>query len=307
MNTLPKVENHIITLLGDDYISVWIDAFLIAKQSESLSKHSIKFYSTSLKVFSSWCDGQEVKRIKQITPSLLREYLSWLESKGHNSGGINGFFRSVRSFLNWFELENDLDNWHNPILKVKPPRLIQEPITGVSMEDFNLLLSKCPKNTFLGIRDRTILMLMLDTGIRSQELCNIKIADVNLTENSIQILLGKGKKNRVCFIGQSTRKQLRKYLTYRKEGVYLFVNKSGERLVYNSLRQILRRLAIQAGVKVSLHGFRRSFALESLRKGIDILSISRLMGHSTINLIATYAKQTTSDLQTSYKSILDNE
>lgn len=309
MNILIHSENQtIITVLGDDNIAVWVDAFLQAKKSENLSKHSIAFYDRSLKVFITYCDAQSVRNINQITPNFLRDFLVWLDSKGHNTGGINVFFRSLKAWLNWFENETEPDNWKNPIHKVKPPKIIQEPIQGITRDEFDLLLSRCPKNVFYGERDRTILMVLMDTGIRAEELTNIKTADVNLSDNSIVIPLGKGRKPRIVFVGATTRRQIRKYLKFRGgDGSYLFITHSGDKLIYSSLRQVIRRLCEQAEIKdVSLHDFRRAFTLESIRNGVDLLTLSRLLGHTSLNLLLRYAKQTTADLSNKYKSVVDD-
>lgn len=89
------------------------------------------------------------------------------------------------------------------------------------------------------------------------------------------------------------------------DGGYLFISRSKDKLIYNSLRQILRRLSIKTGIEVSLHDFRRAFTLNSLNKGIPEITIARLLGHTTTQLIGRYAKQTTLDLQNGYKSIVD--
>lgn len=307
MTTTRVIDHTINTILGDDNIYLWIDAFLQAKKSENLSKHSIRFYDKSLQVFTNYCNAQSVKNINQITPNFLRDFILYLESEGHNTGGINVFFRSIKAWLNWFEAEIEPENWKNPIHKVKPPKVIQEPLQGITKEEFNLLLSKCPKNTFNGIRDSAILMVLMDTGIRAEELTNIKIQDISTIEGSISIVLGKGRKPRTVFIGSKTRKQIRKYLKYRgKDNAYLFINRDGVKLVYSALRQIVRRLCEQAEIKdVSLHDFRRGFTIESLRNGVDTLTLSRLLGHTNLNLLLRYAKQNTDDLQRSYKSVID--
>lgn len=302
----PTTINH-TTVLGDDYILIWIDAFLTDRKAQNLSKHTLRFYKNSLKIFTDYCESQSVKNMNQITPNFLREFILFLDEKGHNSGGINVFFRSIKAFLNWYESE--VDDFNNPIYKVKSPKVIQEPITGISKDEFEALLVACKQTKgFLGVRDYSIISVLMDTGVRAEELCNIELEDVNLPDGSIQIKQGKGRKPRFVFIGKSTRKQIRKYLKLRgKDGTYLFTNRSRERLVYSALRQIVRRLCTKAGIKdIGLHNFRRGFTLECLRNGMDLLTISRLLGHTNLTLLARYAKQTTVDLKDKYISVIDD-
>ncbi len=109
-------------------------------------------------------------------------------------------------------------------------------------------------------------MVLMDTGGRAAELCDIRIEDVGF--DSILIAQGKGRKPRTVFMGRRTRKQLRKYYREWKPQTYLFTNDEGDQLTYPALRQILRRLALRAGVPyASPHNFRGGYAIESLRRG----------------------------------------
>lgn len=305
MNT-QQVKNHQI-LLGDDYLETWIQAFLVDRKAQGLTKHSIRFYQKNLNVFVDYLSSQEIKFISQISPNDIRDFILLLEEKGHNAGGIHVFYRSIKAFLRWYESEAEPENWKNPISKIKPPKLIVESLQGVTKEEFENLLGQCSNNDFMGERDKAILKTLLDTGVRANELCGIRLEDINLIENSIFILMGKGRKPRYVFFGKSTKKQIRKYLKYRgNQGIYLFTNRSGDKLIYTALRQILRRLCTKAEIKdISLHDFRRAFCLECLRKGIDLLTISRLMGHTTLQLLSRYARQEKTDLSNAYKSVID--
>lgn len=302
MNTLTRVNQPI---LGEDYVLIWVEAFLKERKAQNLAKGTIKYYRINLKGFTDYLDTQEIKYISQITPNTIREYLLFLGDRGHNAGGIHGYYRAVKVFLKWFwdELEPD---YPNPINKVKAPKVPQESIEGVSRSEFESMLSECG-NDFLGERDKAILYVLYDTGIRADELCKIRLEDINFIDSSILILQGKGRKPRFVFFGKTTRKQIRKYLKIRGlEGSYLFINRSKDKLVYGALRQIVRRLGEKAGLQgIGLHDFRRAFCLNCLNNGVPEITIARLMGHTTTQLIGRYAKQTTLDLQNSYRSVVD--
>jgi len=304
MSTNNQIDQKI---LWENYLEIYIEGFLKDRKSQNLAKGTVEFYKKKLKTFVDYALTQEVRLISQITPSLIRDFLLILEDRGHNSGGVNSYYRSLRAFLKWYELEEEPENWKNPIDKVKAPKLTTESLQGVTKEEFELLLSECG-NDFLGERDKAILKVLLDTGVRADELCNIRLEDVNMIENSIFILKGKGRKPRFVFFGKSTKKQIRKYIRFRgTDGIYLFVNRSGDKLVYIALRQIVRRLATKAELEgIGLHDFRRAFCLECLKNGIPEITIARLMGHTTTQLIGRYAKQTTVDLMNSYRSVVDD-
>lgn len=295
------VENQLIL---QDYLGVWIQNFLVSKKSENLAKGSLEFYKFNLNNFIDYCDSMSIKSVSQLTPTILREFLLSLENS-RSAGGIHGIYRSIRAFLNWYWDEVEPDS-KNPIKKVKPPKVVIEPIHGITKQEFEKLLAVCPKNCFLGERDKAVLMTLMDTGIRAMELCRIKLEDVNLLEHSVLIKQGKGRKPRTVFFGRTTRRQIRKYLKYRKESDYLFTNQSSDPMCYETLRQILVRLGRVTGIKgISPHDFRRGFCLGSLQAGTDLLTLSRLMGHTGLSLLSRYANQSNSDLHEKFKSIVD--
>ena len=302
-----RVQKNQEIFLGEDFIEIQISAFLNERKAQNLAKGTIRYYQNNLKFFLEYLNEIEIQYISQINSNIIRDFLLVLADRGHNEGGVHGYFRAIKAFLRWYWDEVEPD-YKNPIDKVKAPKVSIEPIEGISREDFNSLLEVCPKNKFYGERDRTIFMVLLETGVRANELCDINIEDVNLVDSSILIRQGKGRKPRFVFIGKSTRKQLRRWLRFRKanEGA-LFINKSGDRISYTTLREIFRRLSLRANIPTpSPHDFRRAFCLECLRKGIDLLTISRLMGHTSLQLLSRYAKQTSVDLMDKYKSVIDD-
>jgi integrase/recombinase XerD len=107
---------------------------------------------------------------------------------------------------------------------------------------------------------------------------------------------------RTVFLGNRSRKAVRSYLKLRKDGSpALWISESGNRLTYSGLRGIVRRRAILAGLEEpSLHSFRRAFAINMLRAGVDIYSLQNLMGHADLQVLRRYLKQTSDDLQAAH-------
>lgn len=280
-----------------DYLLVWIEAFLIDRKAQNVSRGTLVFYQRKLSLFSKYCEGQQVKSISQITPTLLRDFLLQL-SEHHSAGGVHAVYRSIRTFLRWY-WDEDEPQGKNPIEKVKAPHNPIAPQQGVTRDEFDALLAVCCSE-----RDKALLMVLMDTGIRAEELCGIRLEHVGF--DSILIEQGKGRKPRTVFLGRQARKQLRKYLKEWGTKTYLFTNDEGDRLCYPALRQIFRRLCQRAGLSgITPHDLRRGYAIESLRRGVDLLTLSRLLGHSSLTLLPRYANQTSLDLAASYKSILD--
>jgi integrase/recombinase XerD len=248
----------------------------------------------------------------RVQPSLIREYLLFLE-RTHNPGGVHAHFRTLRTFLFWWEDEVEPDDWKNPIRKVKAPRLAVEPIEGVSLEVVRQLVSVCARGTFTGDRDAAVLYCLFDTGARASEFLNMDLEDVNQARGEILIRKGKGRKPRYVYIGRTARKALRKYLKHREDDCpALWVSAPrfvSTRLTISGLRTAVARRAREAGIKPpALHDFRRGFALAMLRNGVDVYTLARLMGHEGIDVLKRYVRLTDADAETAHRraSPVDN-
>ncbi len=290
----------------DDAIISWAEAFLIDRKARGCAKGTMRFYQQKLKEFLDYCQSQVISEISQITPTLIRQYLLYLEETDHNPGGRHASFRTVRAFLYWFEDEVEPENWTNPIRKVKAPRVPEEPLEPVEFETVSRMLDACKSDNFLDVRDKAILLFMLDTGVRAGELLSINIEDVNQARGEILIRHGKGKKPRFVYIGRHTKRALRKYLRTRKDdnpALWVTNRRHGSfRVDYQGLRAIINKRAKKGGVESpSAHDFRRAFALSMLRSGTDIFTLAKLMGHKGIHVLQRYLKQTNEDAEIAHR------
>jgi site-specific recombinase XerD len=277
-----------------------VESFIVAKRAEGAALSTIEFYTKKLGAFVKWCNGEGITGVEQITPDDIRRYLIFLENRGNNPGGRHAHYRAIKAMLRWYCAELE-PNWRNPIEKVKAPKQEQSLLQPIELDDFQAILATCGGG-FTGLRDRAILLTLIDCGLRASELLSVKMADLDLLKGVILIQRGKGGKGRAVFFSAPTRKAIRKYLEVRRgDSDYLFVGKGGEPLTYSGLRAMLTRRAKEAGVKVWLpHSFRRGFALYSLRNGVDAFSLQRLLGHSSLAVTQRYVCQTTGDLETAH-------
>jgi integrase/recombinase XerD len=294
----PTEKEHRTTLLHA------INSFKTERKAQGLSPSTLQFYHERLQLFIKFCDEIHIAITEDLTPDAVRRYLLWLGETGHNSGGVHAAFRGLRAFLNWYEQEYEPIGWNNPLHKVKAPRVPLEPLEPVSLEDIKTLMEICPKGDFYGDRDRALFLFLLDTGCRAREMLSLNIEDVDLSDGSITISgkRAKSKKPRSVFLGQKLKKALRVYLKYRDEEGPLWAGKGGARISYSGLRDILRHRATQAGIdEPTAHSFRRAFALGSLRNGVDIFSLQKMMGHADIQVLRRYLAQTDEDIQEAHR------
>ena len=298
MTTTTINQGTISTFLQDDFLFSWIEGFLVDRKAQNMSKGTIEFYRKKIKYFFEFCEKQSVTQISQITPNLLREFLLYLETAGHNAGGCHAAFRTVRTFLRWYECEAEPENWKNPIRKVKAPKMSIEPLDPVDIEAVKAMMEVCSHN-LTGQRDKAIMLFLLDTGVRASELVSINLEDVNPITGDILVRVGKGRKPRTVYLGSKSRKALRAYLKLRQDSSNaLWVTDEGERITYWGVKMIMRRRANQARVVTpELHAFRRWFALSCLRAGMNVYSLQELMGHADLQVLRRYLKQTDQDLK----------
>ena len=298
-----KIEDQgTITLSHMDYLPILIESFLVDRKAQGLSIDTVLFYKKKLNYFAKFCESQALTQVGQLTPDLLRRYLLGL-SDGHNPGGVHACFRTLRTLLLWVAQEEIMPlDWRNPIHKVKAPKLPNELLEPITLEDVNALVATC-KYSFSGTRDKAMVLGLLDTGARAQEFLNLNLEDVEMATGAVVIRQGKGRKPRMVFLGRKTLRAIRAYFRFRRDTISaLWVSVHGERMTYTALRGLLRRRAQLAGLKEipTPHDFRRAFALVMLRNGVDVFSLQKLMGHADLQVLRRYLAQTDQDVQTAH-------
>ncbi len=291
-------DRTILEISKRAFLGITIESFLVDRKAAGLSPHTLKFYRQFITPFLTYCDSNALKFVEEVTPDVLRRYfLAFAES--HNPGGVHTSFRTLRAFFHWLLDEEMMpSDWKNPMLKVKPPKVALEPLEPVAIQDVKALIAACSAGTSVDDRDRVIFLVLLDTGLRAQELCDTNLEDVDLNTGGITVRYGKGGKARTVFIGKKTRKALRAYLRNRHDHeAALFLSRDDERISYDALRLMLNRRAKSAQLlgKPSLHAFRRAFALNMLRNGADVFALQKLLGHSDLQIMRRYLAQNTQD------------
>ena len=279
-----------------DYcLEQWVEAFLIDRKAANLSAGTLHFYRIKLGLFLRFCESQLIGQVEQVDAAALRQYLLWLEG-AHNAGGVHACYRAVRAFLRWWAEETEAQDWRNPTHRVKAPKVPQEPLEPVSLETIRALLNACRGERLTDRRDKAILLALLDSGARAAELLGMNVSDLDAA-GAILIRQGKGGKPRMVFFGKKTRRAVRAYLIARRDTCpALWITDEGERLCYWGLRSMLKRRSDLAGLEApKLHAFRRSFAINCLRAGVDVFTLQKLMGHAGLDVLRRYLAQSDQD------------
>lgn len=290
--TNSETNQQLFTVAARD-LATWGRAYLTAKRAEGLAHGTLsRAYAPALEAFFAFCAGRGVLTVEAVDPGIIREHLLAVAER-HAASTVHRRYRVIRAWLRWYEAEAAPDGWRNPIKRVNAPRVPEAPLDPAPLEVLAELVKRA------GVRDRAIVLTLLDTGLRAGELVALDVADFDAAEGLLLVRRGKGGKARAAPLGPRARRAVRQWVRARPSGGgALFCGPDGQRLSYTGLREIVRRLAARAGVKApTLHSIRRAFALGMLRAGVDLLTLSRLMGHSGLSLLARYAKQAAGDLR----------
>lgn len=187
-------------------------------------------------------------------------------------------------------------------------------------EEIELLIDACDQTArwstkdttserHTALRDKLIVKLLLDTGLRAQELCDIQIDHLAVLRKTISVPHGKGDKFRIVHFGTRTAKLLWEYLeprmsTARPHDYLFYVDDSDpRRLSRHALGNMLRRLGNRAGVKnVHPHRFRHTFATQYLRNGGQMIALKDLLGHADFEMVEHYAHFIATDVERDHQN-----
>jgi site-specific recombinase XerD len=276
-----------------------VDAFLLDARARNLATGTLRFYTQKLTPLLAYLESLGLQSADGVAATHLRTWLLHLQETGHNAGGVHGFYRAAKVFFTWLCAEEVMER--NPMARVKPPRVPDETLIPVTVDQVRDMLAACDPKRLIGARDRAVLLCLWDSGCRAAEFIALNLEDLDMKTGALIVRCGKGRKARVTFLGARSRREVLRYLKLRGEvepSAPLFVTDEDRRLCYTTLRAMLRRTAKHAGIAPpSLHAFRRGFALDSLRNGADVYSLQKMMGHTSLGVLQRYLRQTQADLQ----------
>jgi integrase/recombinase XerD len=207
---------HPLDIYQNDDLQEWTELFLQACRSRNLAQGTIEFYSKKLNAFIAFCSYIAITNISQITPETIRHFHIFLEEHNHKPGGIHCYYRSLKTFLKWYERETEQPDWHNPINKVRAPIVPLEPLDPVSVDTIRSMIQTCSLGGITDARDKAILLFLLDTGVRLSEFLALNREDVNMITGAIHIRQCKWRKPRKVYIWDKTRQILKIYLKLRR-------------------------------------------------------------------------------------------
>ena len=285
--------------------------YQLSAASEGKSHNSIAIVTNSVNYLADFLSSQGISTdATQISRREVRAFILYLQQKRCFSGhrfnhvqdrGISGhtincYLRSIRNFFSWLVSENIIAA--NPLDQVKIPRPPRKVIPTFSNYQIQQLLSVIDASTADGYRDYTIILTLLDTGLRVSEMCSLRLSDLRLEDGMLKVL-GKGNKERLIPIGKHVQRLLWRYISrYRPEPALpnsdlLFLTMDGRPLTKDRVDKIMTyygRKAGLAGVRCSPHTLRHTAAVSFLRNGGDVFSLQRMLGHASLEMTRRYCE-----------------
>ena len=285
-------------------------SFLISRFTSrpNLAEKTRNYYYTILKHLEWYAHTHHWPEVEDLTREHIRGFLDYvitepkrwpsserMSFKKASPATIHHYGRVIKTFFTWAEDEEYLAD--SPTQRFKPEPARYKLVEPYRDEEITAMLQVCENDVqlwcpYLGIRNKTIISLFVATGLRVQELSQIKLSDFDAALQQVGVL-GKGNKARVVPVNGEARKALKRYLQIRPAGGdWLWKTDDGKPMSMYSIKVMIARLKRRAGINSGggAHRFRHYFATRYLEAGGDINSLRLLLGHASLDMVLKYSR-----------------
>lgn len=274
-------------------VSRAIEEFLLHQRVSRHTAKTLVHYEYTLGRFTKWLTANGITEVGQVQAATIRAFMLDLEGV-LKPNSVNCIMRGVRALFNFLEAEELIEA--NPMRRVKMPKVDKVILPAFTREEIAKLEKATSGKTALDVRNRALIYLLLDTGLRLAECAALRVGMVDLGTGHLRVM-GKGRKERLVRLGSGSLRALIKYLRLRNgsDGEALWLGERGP-LTQWGLAETLEKLGKKAGVHSHPHKFRRTCALMMLRSGADVFSVQHFLGHSDLEVLRRYLAQTEADV-----------
>lgn len=263
---------------------------LYLKAERRVSIHTLTAYKKDIEQFLSFTEVESVSDLREVNHQIIRSWIVDLVEKGDTNRTVNRKLSSLRTFFKWARSMGMVES--NPMLKVKGPKQEKRLPEFVKQEEIAVeKLNEVFPTTFSGLRDRLLIEVLYQSGIRLSELINLKPSSIQ--SQSIKVL-GKGNKERIIPLTDTLSEQLRSYLdspTYKElNPEFLFVLDNGKKMYPNFVyRKVKFYLSLLTSLKKkSPHILRHTFATHMLNNGAGLEVLKDILGHASLSATQIY-------------------
>ncbi|WP_409289656.1 tyrosine-type recombinase/integrase [Peribacillus sp. SCS-37] len=288
-----------------------LDIFLRAKVAEGVRQRTLSDYRQHVKYLTDFLSAAETTfdNVSNLSAATIRQYITYMKTKKAYAGDdkrerstglsintINIRLRTLRTMCKfWFE-EGIIPE--NPMKNIKPLKQdSEEEVKGFSDKEVSLILNYFKERNYGEWRDKIMVLLLLDTGMRITEAVSIKTANVDFKESSVFIPseTNKNRKGRHVPVSREVMRELRKLhdecVGYFGTHETLFMNSYGEPLNASTFRRRLHKVGVALGIpKVHPHRFRHTFIRNYILNGGDLFTLQKIVDHSNITTTRKYVQ-----------------
>jgi len=310
--TMNKLEMSLSQVI-EDYVN---DLKILRRSPKTIS-----FYLRNLNMFIKWLKRHGHQGVlEDISLTTAKRYILYLEDdhrkyQDHpympkqdeclSPYSIQGHVRTLKALSSWLYREEYFNESVLARLKLpKAPKLVIKVLTDDEVRE---ILSAINFNTSAGARNYSILLLMLDSGLRLGEVIGLKIIDIDIERGRIRVN-GKGSKERIVPIGSRSQRYMRRYMIhFRPEPIRpgidnVFLNLDGSVITENSIRLIFKRLSVKCKIpRLHAHLCRHTFGTNYLRNGGDVFSLQKILGHEDLATVKLYMHLVDADVVQKHK------
>ncbi|HYH02242.1 MAG TPA: tyrosine recombinase XerC [Bacillota bacterium] len=287
-----------------------VDEFLVyLRANQNFSPHTLEGYGLDLRQFTAFLETEGVADIQAINYLLIRKFLAVLKRDEFAKSSVSRKLACLRSFFKFLCRQGYLTN--NPVLTISTPKREKRLPKFLYLDEVTALLNLPDVTTDLGIRDRAILEIFYSSGLRLQEMVNLRLIDVDLSRGYL-IVFGKGSKERMVPLGGAAQRALEQYLNIARPVLVagnpsdpphqVFLNYRGTRLSGRSIERLMDKYLNQLALnrKISPHTLRHTFATHLLENGADLRVVQELLGHVDISTTQVYTHLTKERIRSVY-------
>lgn len=297
------------------------DQFKVAKELEGCRPRTLKDHDEHFKYLMNFCNVKNIKitYLDEVTIPLCRSYIDYMKNekgkwdnhkfiesnqKGLSETTINIRLRSLKTQFNFYVADGYIDK--NPWNSIKFLRTDEDKIQSLSEVHIKKLFKVPDKRTFVGFRNYVIMSLLLDTGLRINELLSLKERDIDFQKGiiHIQARIAKSRVGRSVPISENSINLLMRLIKensiLENRGPELFLSVTGNRLSDSDVRRFLREYRKKAkieDIKVYPHLFRHTFAKHYILSGGDPFTLQGILGHKTMEMVRLYIQMNEDDLK----------
>ena len=256
-----------------------------------LSKNTVEAYIRDMRNASSFLKKPPLK----IKRKDLIKFINYLNEKNKSSRTQARILSSIKSFYNYLIFDDKIKE--NPSIEIYSPKLEKKFPVVLSIAEVDKIIESIDLSLNNGERNRTIIECLYSCGLRVSELINLKISEINFSDEYIKVI-GKGNKQRITPINNNLITYFKNYINQirsklkidTKNSDYLFLNRRGRKISRVLVFNIVKEACKKSGLKknISPHTFRHSFATHLVEGGADLRAVQEMLGHSNITTTEIY-------------------